>query len=296
MACYYARHTKIAISEDAIADLRRRGRIAVHYPEATGRPLPDHPDSRSLNPGDYNGRAKATMRALVDLAREGGLVVAHYLGWGDGDAQQLIVGRVPPKSTIELEGHTWCQDSAYPGRQAWLKTLAYDRVGIVPATEQRRALAFMPRQSTLCVWHKIGDRIERWISGAVAGGDLADLISDEQEVLCAEFLRDPSIAGLPRLSSLLMPVGRTMRDVDIVGIADDGKLLYAQVKFDHKAHYAADLLRLYGHADAHLVLFSAIEQNDLSGKVRQVRLGEVFERFCCTPRGAEWLKQVLTSV
>lgn len=296
MACYYARHTKIAISEEAIADLCSRGRIAVHYPEATGRPLSRYPDAESLDPGDYSGRAKATLRALVDLARDGGLVVAHYRGGDGANGQQLVVGRVPPESTIELERNRWCQGSRYPGREAWLKTLAYERLGTVPVTSQRRALAFVPRQSTLCVWHKIGDRIEKWISGSGGGSDLAELTSDEQEVLCAEFLRDPSIPGLPRLSALLMPVGRTMRDVDIVGTADDGKLLYAQVKFDHKTGYAADLSRLYGHTDAHLLLFSGIEESDLSGRVLQVSLGEVFERFRRTARGAEWLRHVLASV
>lgn len=291
MKTYYARHTDIALSDYDVRALCETDRIAVHYPQAIGRPLADHPDSQSIDPGDYRGRAKGTLRALGELAKDGGYVVAHYRGVKD-----LVIGRVATGSSISLEQRCWCSDSAYPGREAWIKTLAYERVGVVPALQQRRVLAFAPRQSTLCVWHKVGDRVERWAEGRDVIGDLAALTSDEQEVMCAEFLRDHALHGVPKLATLLMPVGRTMRGIDILGIAEDGRPVYAQVKFDDKEHYLSELRKLCEDVDAHVVLFSGIARSDLGGPVLRISLGEVFQHFQATRRGAQWLQHIFTSI
>jgi hypothetical protein len=66
---------------------------------------------------------------------------------------------------------------------------------------------------------------------------LSDLSPSQQEILCSEFLRMPEVEsrGLPRLVHLLLPPGKTMRDIDIVGTAADGKRLLAQVTFGDRA-------------------------------------------------------------
>lgn len=291
MKTYYARHTDIALSNEDVHVLYETDRIAIHYPEAIGRPLADHPDSQSIDADDYRGRAKATIRALVQLANDGGYVVAQYRGVRD-----LVIGRVAAGSSVLLESRLWSDDSVYAGREAWIKTLAYERIGIVPMAQQRRILAFAPRQSTLCVWHKIGDRAEQWVEQREAAVELASLTSDEQEVMCAEFLRNHSIPGIPKLVTLLMPVGRTMRGVDILGIAEDGKTIFAQVKYDDKEHYLTDLLGLCEGVHAHLVLFSGIAQSDLGGAVLRISLEEAFQHFRSTTPGAQWLKHILASV
>jgi hypothetical protein len=294
MKTYYARHTKIALSDETLKSLRESNRIAVHYPKARNHPLSEWPDSESVNPNDYEGSAKRTLRALVRLASEGGYVVASYR-----DTDKLVVGKVPAGSRIAIEKDKWSADSKeYPGRDAVIKTLAYEMVCMLSPERQLQARAFAPRQSTLTVWHKIGDRIEKLIDGENRLPDLSDLSTDLQEVLCSEFLREPSFKGVPRLSTLLMPIGRTMPDVDICGVAEDGKLLYAQVKFDSKDQdqRVRDLSERYGHADCHLILFSGITHSKLDGRVLQLPLADAYKHFCSTKRGSEWLTLISSSV
>src|SRR5690242_18007950 len=98
METYYARHTRIALSDSEIASLRKRNRIAIHYPEAKGRPIPEFPDATSLDPNHYGQGAKRALNALHRLAAQGGYVVAHYRSAGE-----LVVGKVAPASEITLE-------------------------------------------------------------------------------------------------------------------------------------------------------------------------------------------------
>lgn len=296
MKTYYARHSKMAISDDVLATLRARERIAIHYPEARGRPIPAFADSESLNPDDYDKLgARRALRSMSRLAQEGGYVVAQYQG-----TDQLVVGRVSAGSSIVLERYVWHSlrngQQLYPGREAVLKTLAYEKICVIPPEQQRNVLAIAPQQSTLSQWHEIKDRIERLALGIEGLPAVSDLHHSEQEVLCAEFLRAPSIPGLPTLSALLMPVGRGAKRLDICGVAEDGRRLIAQVKHDHKEHYARDLLDAYRDADCHLILFSGIERSRLEGPVLMVSIHEVYRQFCATRRGSQWLRLMSESL
>ena len=293
---YYARHTKISISDSAIRDLKERQLIAIHYPEAKNRPIPANPDSESLNPNDYESAgARRALGGLIRLAKEGGYVVAQYRGM-----QTLVVGKVKADSQVMLERNLWNAvhrgEELYPNRVAILKTLAYEKLCELKPSQQKNALAIAPQQSTLCEWHAIGDKVKNLAEGKDSILGLSDLHFSEQEVLCGEFLRAPSIEGVPTLATLLMPMGRTAKDVDIYGVATDGRRLLAQVKYTHTKNYVSDLHDRFGDDDCHLLLFSGIERSDLSGRVLQISLQEVYSRFCSTERGAEWLRFISTSL
>jgi hypothetical protein len=57
--------------------------------------------------------------------------------------------------------------------------------------------------------------------------DVRSLHPAQLEVLCLEYLR---VKGW--LAGLLLPIGRTLRDVDIVGVDDQGRTVLAQVTGD----------------------------------------------------------------
>lgn len=296
MKTYYARHTKISISDSAIQDLRERQLIAIHYPEAKNRPVPTYPDSESLNPSDYEGTgAKRALACLIRLAKEGGYIVAHYRGM-----PRLVVGKVKAGSQVLLERTIWHApekgQELYPNREAILKALAYKEICELDPLRQRNALAIAPQQSTLSEWHAIGDKVKHLAEGKDSLLGLSDLHYSEQEILCGEFLRTPTIEGVPTLSTLLLPMGRTAKDIDIYGIATDGRRLIAQVKYTHDESYARDLLDRYGNSDCHLILFSGIERSNLQGPVLQISLSEVYAKFCATESGAEWLRLISTSL
>jgi len=293
---YYARHTKISISDAAVRNLRERQLIAIHYPEAKNRPVPDHPDSESLDPNDYESTgAKRALSSLIRLAKDGGYVVAQYRG-----IPKLVVGKVEAGSQIVLEKSIWHAphkgQELYPDREAILKAVTYIEICELEPLQQRNALAIAPQLSTLSEWHAIGDKVKNLAEGNDLIVGLSDLHFSEQEVLCGEFLRAPSIEGVPTLSTMLLPMGRTAKDIDIYGVATDGRRLIAQVKFTHEESHVRDLLARYGKSDCHLILFSGIERSILQGPVLQISLSEVYAKFCATERGAEWLRLMSTSL
>jgi hypothetical protein len=53
----------------------------------------------------------------------------------------------------------------------------------------------------------------------------ANLSTAQHEAVCAEYLREKHEGRheLPRLHRLLLPAGRTLQDVDLHGMADDGR-------------------------------------------------------------------------
>jgi hypothetical protein len=83
----------------------------------------------------------------------------------------------------------------------------------------------------------------------------------QQEAVCAEYLRETheSRPELPRLRRLLLPAGRTLQDVNLHGLAADGREVFGQVTYHPresapvKKKLAA--LKPYGERGAHLVFF-----------------------------------------
>jgi hypothetical protein len=115
--------------------------------------------------------------------------------------------------------------------------------------------AATPRGWAICRWN-VGNRLCRLLeNGESPEAEWAELSTAEQEAACAEFLRERHThrPELPVLSRLLMPVGRTLKDIDIYGLAEDGTHLYAQVTY---------------HATA-----------TAEGRKKAVRLGEYAERI-----------------
>jgi hypothetical protein len=61
--------------------------------------------------------------------------------------------------------------------------------------------------------------------------------------MCSEYLRHAH-GALPILVHLLLPVGRTMKDVDIYGIASDGRKVHAKVTYLELERASDKFLRL----------------------------------------------------
>jgi hypothetical protein len=168
------------------------------------------------------------MNALVELARSGGYVCAQYQG-----RETCLVGMIVPNSSVELLYGHWGSLHGCKDRAAVLKTLRLVRVKEVRPSESVAVLVGRPRQGTLMRWPNAGKAIENLVEGRAGQVQVADLSASQQEILCSELLRLPQARqlGLPNLVHLLLPVGRTMKDIDIYGLADAGDRLFAQVTF-----------------------------------------------------------------
>lgn len=89
---------------------------------------------------------------------------------------------------------------------------------------------FLVRQA-LSRWWKCRNGLAALVEGGKGTREWGDLSTEQQEAACAECLRLHGKEGLPRPKRLLLPVGRTLEDVDIYGIDETGKPVYAQVTF-----------------------------------------------------------------
>ena len=292
MNTYFVRHNKgIWIDDETRQRLWDERRIAIHfgrYPYTTKKMTRD---CSSIDPGDYTGSAKSCMTTLVELAREGGYVCAqHYphIDW--------MLGFVRPHSKIELFKGKWRNDCDLKGETAVLKTLRLTKVRRVKPLDYAVLHVGRPRQGTIVRWHLARKTVESLVEGRRTKPQLSDLRPDQQEILCSEFLRLPEAAacGLTRLAHLVLPTGRTMRDIDIVGIARDGKRLYAQVTFAPRSTITWKLDRLHPYRDAqrnHLILFCDCPEQTSEHGVSIFPIRKAYETFTATSSGKLWLQR-----
>ncbi len=300
---YYIRH-KMAVEKSTKDDLWKKSMIAIHLPWKGRRSNFRRPDSRSLNPSHYAKRgAKQALDRLWELANNGGYVCAEYEG-----TQECLLGFVPPKSKVKLLPGKW-EPAEVPnrwrsdtGRTAILKTLALHKVKKLRTAELAAALVGRPQQGTISRWRIASEKrnIEHIVRGKRPSSTalLDMLLPPQQEVMCGEFLRtrEAKKAGLPRMAHLLLPVGRTMKDIDIYGATGSGERIFAQVTHGKLEQSATKLrrLRAYGtQRTDHLILFCGTAKRDERDGVVIVPLEYVYAKFARTKAGRLWRRDVL---
>jgi hypothetical protein len=294
MDTYYIRHTDGLDIDDAtrqrIWDERR---IAIHFPRQRDSKL-HAKDNTSLNVDDYPAHEQRSIRALINLARDGGYVCAEYF-----QQRECMVGYVKPGSKIELIHGTWGPNDMYAGRNAILKSLRLGKVKLISPCDSAVFLIGRPRQGTIMRWRRTGKTIQNIVKGKRAVPALELLSYEQQEIMCSEFMRSKRAEklGLPKLVHLLLPPGRNMRSIDIWGIAATGRMVFAQVTYSELEHCASkfnDLLQYRDHNRNALVFFcNGTKLNHRDG-VRIVPLQSVYDNFVSTSTGRLWIEQALS--
>jgi len=286
---YFIRHSSaLDVDANTLEVLWANDRIAIHYPHDESGTF-ENGDSHSLNPADYVGHGKSALQRLLNLARDGGYVFATYRGKPGGK-----VGYVTPDSSVELFHGTWGSKNNHKGRAAMLKALRLSQVRNLAAEEAISLTAVQPRQGTFCRWRKVGQRVVALTKGGPATG-LGSLTPDLQEVMCMEYLRteDARKRGLPVLRHTLMPVGRTMKDIDILGVSESGRILSAQVTYKSLNFSGPKLRKLdpYRLQGNQTIYFCQCEQpQEINGHVI-FPLQQVFDDFCSSnEEGREWFR------
>lgn len=276
MRSYFIRHTPaLLVADEDLKQLWEEDRIAVHYPD-TG-PRREEEDNRSIDPADYEGRGRTAMKYLREMEENGGYVWAESFVSDNGAAK---VGKVEPGTTIELREARWNlrgrtdHDDRRDGDPAVLKTLKLASPRIVSRSEQVGLRAGSLRRGTISRWN-VGTRLETLVEGKTPEPEWANLSTAQQEAVCAEFLRSPPEgSGLPKLHRLLLPVGRTLQDIDLHGVAEDGREIFAQVTYHSRnssdARAKVSALKAYSGRDAHLVFFCRGEGPETEEGIRFV--------------------------
>jgi hypothetical protein len=264
MRSYFVRHTeKLLIRDEDLKELWAEDRIAIHYP--TGKSGMGEEDCRNLDPEDYNGkrgRDRTAVSRLVELEKDGGYVWTESFVSEDKAAK---AGCVEPGTNIELRDARWDlrgrdEPKRKDGDPAVPKTVKLTRVKIVPRREQVGLRAGRPQQGTISRWD-VGDRLACFVRCLHPKHEWANLSTSQHEAVCAEYLREKHEVRteLPRLGRLLLPAGRTLQDVDLHGLAEDGREVFAQVTYHPRGSSPAKqklaALKPYGERGAHLVFF-----------------------------------------
>src|SRR5262249_38495040 len=87
-------------------------------------------------------------------------------------------------------------------------------------------LAASPRGGTLCEWREMSRQIRELYDKGSLPRDYRSLFPPQCESLCASWLFDTR-----RIVSQVLPMGKTLRAIDIVGVNQSGGVVAAQVTY-----------------------------------------------------------------
>ena len=295
---YFIRHTADLDIDDKTRDrLWNENKIAIHFPHyADNRNIERHRDNSSLDPKDYRPRDAGVIARLLELAKNGGYVCAEYF-----PRNECLVGYIRPNSKIELVRGSWGTLNDLEGREAILKSLKVTKPRIIPEASLATILVGRPIRGTISRWPNAKAAIRNIVEGKAVEPCLDLLFPYQQEIMCSEFLRtaDAENLGVPRMVYLLLPVGRTMKDLDICGITANGKRVLAQVtyrKLEDAQGKLAKLTEYRADPGDTLILFCRSEVQTEREQVKVVPLDTVYEQFTSSRGGRAWLKAAISEI
>ncbi|MHA1185382.1 MAG: hypothetical protein ACTSSK_00690 [Candidatus Heimdallarchaeota archaeon] len=197
-------------TEEILADFWNKRKIAIHYENL-----------KSIDPKDYtksnqNGVTKA-LNMFKECKEKGAIVVAIYRKFR---RNTLLLGEIEKGTEIKFDEYDFNDEKVI------FKTLQMKNVKELHFINYPILGAVLPRQGTIT--HII--QAEKVIRHLFHNDQLADTVyslSPEQlEVICYEYLKRKEM-----IESLLLPIGRNLIDVDIIGINKVGNKISAQVTF-----------------------------------------------------------------
>ncbi|KRA54559.1 hypothetical protein ASD77_08190 [Pseudoxanthomonas sp. Root65] len=224
-------------------------------------------DIESVDPKDYlthEGKpwrsAQAAIGRLRSYCNEGVVIGAAY------GTDIMLVGRINPGTEIRPEEFR-------PG--VILKTAQ-----LVDVREVRYVhhpiLMIQPPYGALSLWAAGKGVLEAVMHGRSVAREPGNLHPGQHEVLCYEWLRSAA-----KLERLLMPLGRGLPDIDILGVNADGRKVIAQVTYQRQPRELARKQEvLMRHWEEGMKAFFFLPRGarlEKFSQVRQVELETVLE-------------------
>jgi hypothetical protein len=294
MKTYFIRHSDgLNVDEATVKNLWGGDYIAIHYPFDL-KNQGGETDSCSLDPIDYSSRERHILARLKKIGKDGGYIFGVYRGYPGGK-----IGYIEPGTDVVLFPGKWGGKKGLDGRIAQLKVLKLKNAKNLSAFDGLSLTSVQPRQGTLCEWHKVANRVQNLVTENVRH-DLDSLTPDLQEVMCMEFMRTAKASelGLPQILHTLMPVGRTLKDLDILAIDGNSNPISVQVTYlnfdSDTAKKKLKKLDDYVSEGSHTVLFCKCDAIERADRHIVFPLQIVFEEFCLkSPQGKLWFKAVI---
>lgn len=178
-------------------ELFDRREIGIHYQ-----------DIPSSNPLRYKKKFQRYLNKIHELAKEGGFICANF-----PCLKKTLIGTIRRGSLMADKG------------DPFLKRVKLSNARVLSPTERAVLLVGAPRRATMSRWKIVGSRLEDWVMGRKCK-NWGSLQPCEQETVCQEYLR-----AKHGLEHLFVPFGRSMEDVDVIGMKKNGGLIVAQVTY-----------------------------------------------------------------
>ncbi|MBI1948585.1 MAG: hypothetical protein HYS27_23055 [Deltaproteobacteria bacterium] len=235
LEAYFVRH-KLLAGPKILERLWTEGLVALHYA-----------DNMSTRPQDYERSGEVALTRLHEAAKHGAVVGAEYRAFRQGS---IRVGRIDAGSKVEAEAFV----DASSGRTSIYKFVRMTAVKEVRYLDAPALAGLRPQQATITKWPSARVLLNAITNNLPLPVEVTTLDPAQLEVLCFEYLRMKGI-----LSRLLAPIGRTMIDVDILGLDFAGRRVAAQVTHQQNpALVQAKVAALKAHAAVgmRLVMFA----------------------------------------
>lgn len=160
---------------------------------------------------DYSGEGRNALNKLWRYCKEGVLIGAFYRNF---DSHKMMLGEIEKGSEIRI-----IEKNGYQN-----KTILLSKIKVICLSEFPLLSAIKPRQKATNFWPSANKILNALYTGVKLPHEVSSLAPGQLEVICYEYLRIQNILG-----HLLLPIGRTMPEIDICGINQKSERVYAQV-------------------------------------------------------------------
>jgi len=265
----FIRHNMKGSTPRIIEQLWGRRLIALHYK-----------DDRSIQPADYRGcGGEQPLQSLLDFCTKGALVGADYRI--KGGVKSMLVGELEGGTqVIAMEFFDENQNFIYKTAQLQnVKEISYQDYPLLSAVQ--------PPNVAISKWNSVRDYLDAIVTGKNLPWSVASLAPSQLEVLCYEYLRASN-----RIVSLLLPIGRNMKDIDIVGMNSQKQQIHAQITASHDKKVIQRKVKiLEGYEN--VMIFAPDEMREFITAVEYISIQEVFQHMSTNPVYNFVLRQML---
>lgn len=255
MQAVFARHN-FSGTHRILEDLWRDRKIALHYDE-----------SWSTDPRDYASPGRQVLTKLWSYCESGAVVGAVFRHIRPAS---MLVGEIATGSAVEAL--RYCDPVT--GESFIYKTVQLQTAREVLYRDYPLLAGIQPRMVAITGWPSAQAYLMAVLESTALPRAVSSLHPSQLEVLCYEYLRWRGEVG-----ALLLPIGRNMLDVDIVGVGPIGTVL-AQVTHGTEPKAVRDKLRRlesYGANDGRLFFFGPATVRAALKGVEFVGIEEAFQ-------------------
>lgn len=239
-----------------LEELWRDRRIALHYDE-----------SWSTDPEDYAPSGRKALNRLWGYCEAGAVVGAVFRTIRPAS---MLVGEIEAGSVVEPLKYS----DPETGESFIYKTVQLIRAREVSFRDYPLLAGIQPRMAAITGWPSARDYLMAILGHTTLPQRVTSLHPSQLEVLCYEYLRWRN-----DIAALLLPIGRNMLDIDIVGIGSSCTVL-AQVTHTTASREIFDKLQRlknYEGADGRLLFFGPASAKIESNNTEFIGIEKVFE-------------------